>query len=282
SGMGLGVVERLIQLGWNVTILDFNPKNGKEVEQRFAPQLQYVKGNVVNYEDQANCFVQSWERWGRLDLGWTPLRLSQGIGERSNFYAPAEENPDGSPKKPDTLVMDVCLQGIVWTAYLALHYFRKNESKAGKLVFNSSLSGLYPTPAMPLYSASKSGVVALARSLGMRLKELGEPITVNAICPGCVPTPLVPQALVDALPGEHLTPMPTIVKAVEGFIDDESLRGQVAECSAHDVIFRQILPYGNEASKFVTEGWYTMPMDYSAIMQWREVKIAELEELLRS
>lgn len=69
-----------------------------------------------------------------------------------------EETSSGGPPKPDTLVIDVCLYGVVWTAYLALHFFRKNESKAGKLVMAASFAGIYPTSSAPLYSAAKHGV----------------------------------------------------------------------------------------------------------------------------
>jgi len=48
--------------------------------------------------------------------------------------------------------------GAVYSAYLALHFFRKNESKAGKFVSTSSMAGLYPAVGIPLYTAAKHGV----------------------------------------------------------------------------------------------------------------------------
>ena len=67
--MGLGVTESLVQKGWNVTIVDFNEKAGKETAEKFGSQVLFVKGNVVKYEDQVEAFVKTWEKWGRLDFG---------------------------------------------------------------------------------------------------------------------------------------------------------------------------------------------------------------------
>jgi 15-hydroxyprostaglandin dehydrogenase (NAD) len=82
----------------------------------------------------------------------------QGIGERSKFYEPKEELPEGFPPKPSTLTLEVNLLGVVYTAYLALHFFRKNTTKSGKLVMTSSASALYPSGSLALYAAAKHAV----------------------------------------------------------------------------------------------------------------------------
>lgn len=82
----------------------------------------------------------------------------KGIIDRTNFYEPAEEREDGAPVKPDTSVLDICLTAVVYSAYLALHYFRKNPDKAGKLVSTASMAGLYPSHGLPVYTSAKHGV----------------------------------------------------------------------------------------------------------------------------
>lgn len=86
------------------------------------------------------------------------LTHPKGFGDRMNFYATAEEREDGTPPRPDISVMDACLTGVVYSAYLALHYFRKNPNKSGKLVSTSSMCGLYPGEGIPLYTAAKHGL----------------------------------------------------------------------------------------------------------------------------
>ena len=82
----------------------------------------------------------------------------QGILDREDFCAPAKVSGDDSPPQPDKLVIDVDLHGVIWSSYLALHYFRKNASKAGKLAMTSSSAGIYACSEIPLYAAAKHGV----------------------------------------------------------------------------------------------------------------------------
>jgi 15-hydroxyprostaglandin dehydrogenase (NAD) len=81
----------------------------------------------------------------------------QGINERGDLYEKIADGQDW-PKQPSTLTIDVNLHGVIWTAYLALAAFRKNESKSGKLVMTASAAALYPAPQLPLYAASKNAV----------------------------------------------------------------------------------------------------------------------------
>lgn len=115
--------------------------------------------------------------------------VGQGIGDLINFYEPIATEDDAPPPKPNTMVITICLDAMVYGAYIALHYFRKNASKGGKLFFTSSMCGLYPGQDIPQYTAAKHGIVGLTRALASRLKENGEPITVNCVCPGMVNLP---------------------------------------------------------------------------------------------
>ncbi|KIW74787.1 hypothetical protein Z517_11557 [Fonsecaea pedrosoi CBS 271.37] len=290
--MGLAVVEHLVREGWNVTVVDFNEEAGKAVQQRLGGQVLFVRANVISYESVGQAFVKSWQKWGRLDFGmlalippWCPglvlwtrkkslaketlfqVHANAGFGDRIDFCAPADETASGFPAQPDKLVLEVCLDGVVWTAYLALHFFRKNPSKSGVLVSTSSLAGLYPAAPVPLYGAAKHGVIGLTRSLAKRLKEMNEPISVNCICPGLVPTPLVSQKVVEVVPKELLTPYTTITRAVQGFISDPSITGQAAECSGEDVIYRPVLPYGNYASDYIVEARFAGRVNLEEMME---------------
>lgn len=69
SGMGLAVTERLVELGWNCAIVDFNQNRGEEVKQRLGSRILFIKSNVAIYEQLSDAFVQTWKKWGRLDFG---------------------------------------------------------------------------------------------------------------------------------------------------------------------------------------------------------------------
>ena len=86
---------------------------------------------------------------------------------------------------------DRMLQVNLKTPFLISKYLipemRKN-SHGGRLIFNSSVAAKLPDPFGSAYNASKAGVLGLVRCLAA---ELGaDDITVNAICPGWVDTPM--------------------------------------------------------------------------------------------
>ena len=82
----------------------------------------------------------------------------RALETRWDFCKPVAELDNGAPPQPDLLTIDVSLVSSIWSAYLALHFFRKNACKGGKLVFTSSSAGLYPSSEMLLYGAAKHGV----------------------------------------------------------------------------------------------------------------------------
>ncbi|OQU94365.1 hypothetical protein CLAIMM_00726 [Cladophialophora immunda] len=157
SGMGLGVVEDLVQKGWNVAIVDVDARMGHSAEERLGTQVLFIRANVADYNQQAEAFSQTWAQWGRLDL----VLANAGILDRMDITAPGKEMANGAPAKPDTLAVDICLYGVIYAAYLALHYFRKNANGKGNLVFTSSQGGIYPVAMAPLYGAAKTGASQL-------------------------------------------------------------------------------------------------------------------------
>ncbi|KAJ9612021.1 hypothetical protein H2200_003616 [Cladophialophora chaetospira] len=251
SGMGLAVVEDLAAKGWNITIFDFDHEAGGKVAEKLGQQVLFIKGNVTKYEELGAAFAETWKKWGSIDFGLLSKQVfaNAGIGEHIKFYEQKEELPEGFPAKPSTLTLEVNLLGVVYTAYLALHFFRKNASKGGTLVMTSSASALYPSPGLALYSSAKHAVVGLTRSMGAALKA--EPITVNSICPGLVPTGLLPQSFSAALKAEMVTPTSTVVKAINTFLEDRTVTGQAVECSGPDLIYRPSFEPENEAARLM-------------------------------
>jgi NAD(P)-dependent dehydrogenase (short-subunit alcohol dehydrogenase family) len=84
-------------------------------------------------------------------------------------------------------VIDVNLTGAFLTAKAGIPQLR--EVGEGAMVLVSSVSGLTASPGYAAYNASKHGVIGLARTLANELAPDG--ITVNAVCPGWVRTPML-------------------------------------------------------------------------------------------
>lgn len=219
-----------------------------------------------------------------------------------DFCKPMEELENGAPPQPDILTVDVSLVSSIWSAYLAMHFFRKNFSKGGNLVFTSSSAGIYPSSEMVLYSASKHGVsllklsaarvwefpiqsdreqvVGLTRGLGKRFREKQEPIMVNAICPGLVPTPLISNELRTAVPPEVLTPISTVVSALKRIVSGDFENGEIIECSGTEIQVRPPLEYLNEAAEYIGMGKFKGLVDpsvFSAHAEKRGKRLVGME-----
>jgi NAD(P)-dependent dehydrogenase (short-subunit alcohol dehydrogenase family) len=92
------------------------------------------------------------------------------------------------------------------------------RSGGGVMLLVSSTIGLKPVPLTTVYSASKAGLISVARSLAIELASSG--IRVNAIAPGVVDTEMI--HVVRLLPGE---PPPDAVSAQRRVADQfETLR----------------------------------------------------------
>jgi NAD(P)-dependent dehydrogenase (short-subunit alcohol dehydrogenase family) len=83
--------------------------------------------------------------------------------------------------KPDLATTDINLTGQLYTASLALQTFERQDigpsGFRGKLILTASVFAYYPSRAMPLYAASKAGIVNFMRSAAQYYA--GKNITVN-------------------------------------------------------------------------------------------------------
>lgn len=104
-------------------------------------------------------------------------------------------------------------------------------------------------PQCPQYTASKYGVIGLIRASAPNF--IKENITVNAICPAFIPTNLCPPEVAARWPKEHITPMSTVTKAIDAFLADDTLTGQVVELSLGNLHFRPQHEYANESQRWM-------------------------------
>lgn len=90
-----------------------------------------------------------------------------------------------------TAMMDVNLIGVfnVWQASLA----DMKAAGSGRMIAIASTAGLKGYPYVAGYCAAKHGVIGLTRALSFELAKTG--ITVNAICPGFIETPMLERSI---------------------------------------------------------------------------------------
>ncbi|KAF2252658.1 NAD(P)-binding protein, partial [Trematosphaeria pertusa] len=252
SGIGLGVATHLYSKGYKVVIADLNPKTGEEAARSLGPDALFVQVDVASYASQARLFKRAYE-WGgnRLDF----CHANAGIDDRQLLYDPMEKeevDEEGLVKPLNTKSMQVNLEAVIQGLWLFKYYVRRSKEAGGgkgKFVATSSAAGLYFMTQNPLYTASKYGVVGFVRAAGPVMVKEG--ITVNAICPGFIPTNLCPPQILKVWPKEHITPMSTAIKAIDAFLGDDAMSGETVELSQDTIYFRKPVEWANESQKWI-------------------------------
>ncbi len=179
SGMGLTITERLAELGHHVYICARREDMLADTIKNLRGKGLEVDGTTcdVSKPEQIQAFVQSAvERYGTVDI------LVNNAG-RSGGGATAEI--------PDELWFDVIntnLNSVFLMTKAVLTTGGMQDKGWGRIINIASTGGKQGVVHAAPYSASKHGVVGFSKALGLELATTG--ITVNAVCPGFVETPM--------------------------------------------------------------------------------------------
>ena len=160
SGIGFSVAEALSKLGdWQVNIIGSNPEKGQTAAATLS-NCSFHQANVSIYEELAAVFDKVFNDSQRLDF----VFANAGIPELTDLFA--YQPSSGVPPKPGMGLLDININGAIYTSYLAVNYFRRSpESAKGSqsLLLTSSIGGLYPCMRTPVYSGSKRESIFIAR-----------------------------------------------------------------------------------------------------------------------
>ena len=163
SGIGVGVVKRLSQSGYNVAIFDVQE----------APGLV-----ALDVSDPLEC-ARAVQEVGDVDV----LVNSAGV---NGANAPLWEYPEGEFER----VLAVNLLGTYYMCKAVLPGMLGR--RRGRIVNVASIAGKEGNPNASAYSASKAGVIALTKSVGKETAKAG--IIVNCVAPAVIDTPMNAQA----------------------------------------------------------------------------------------
>lgn len=185
-GIGLGIARAFAREGANVVINDMNldsaTESAKAIEAEGGVALP-VKGNVTSKSDLDAMVAATVARFGRVDA----LVNNAGIESTPTLVEDIAESQWDR-------VLGVNLKGVFLCCQAVIPQMKRQ--KKGRIINISSLAGIRMTFfGSADYTASKHGTIGLTKHLAWELADSN--ITVNAICPGAVLTPLAQ---------EHTTP----------------------------------------------------------------------------
>ena len=186
SGIGLGIARKLAAGGANLVLNGFG--NAAEIEMLRA-ELARECGVTVAYDGadmtkpgQIEAMMKNAiARFGSVDL----LVNNAGI----QHVAPIDEFP---PDKWDSIIA-INLSSTFHTTRVALAAMK--QKRWGRIVNIASAHALVASPFKAPYVAAKHGIAGFTKAAALEVAEQG--ITVNAICPGYVRTPLVEKQIPD-------------------------------------------------------------------------------------
>ena len=216
SGIGLACAERLAADGMKVVIADLNEKAGAEHAQRLAGD--FIASDLSQRTGCKHLVDETLRKHGTLHV------LVNNAGYQ--HVSPIEEFPEDQWERMIALMLTApfLLTRYCWPAM--------KKQKWGRVVNIASIHALVASPFKVAYIAAKHGLVGLTRTAALEGGESG--ITVNAICPAYVRTPLVDNQIADQARANRMSPEDVIATimlapaAVKRLIEPAEVAGFVS------------------------------------------------------
>jgi 3-oxoacyl-(acyl-carrier-protein) reductase len=176
SGIGEATALRFAQEGAKVVIVDVNMESANSVLEKikeFNGEGLVLKADISNKDDVDAMIHNTVDHFGRLDI----LVNNAGINRDAFAKKMSEEDWD--------LVIKINLKGTFLCCQAAINAMGKQGS--GRIINTSSIGSL-GNMGQANYSASKSGVIGLTKTLALECARAK--ITVNCVAPGATLTPM--------------------------------------------------------------------------------------------
>ncbi len=194
SGIGLGIAHQLAAQGYNILFNGFGDKAEidrlvADTAKKYGVKVGYSAADLSKPEQTAAMVAQAEKEFGSVDV----LVNNAGIQHTATIQ--------DFPADKWELILAINLSAAFYAMKAVLPGMQKN--KYGRIINIASAHGLVASANKSAYVAAKHGIVGLTKVAALENAKLG--ITVNAICPGWVLTPLVQKQIDDNAKAKNIS-----------------------------------------------------------------------------
>lgn len=185
SGIGLGLAQGLAGAGMHIVLNGFGDKDEIEKERKGIEakgvKCLYHGADMTKPDEIEDLIKTAKSEFGSVDV----LVNNAGI----QHVSPVEEFPDNKWEAIISINLSSAFYATKHTVPLM------KEQGWGRIINLVSAHGLVASPFKSAYVSAKHGMIGFTKTIALEVAENN--ITVNAICPGYVKTPLVDGQIAD-------------------------------------------------------------------------------------
>ncbi|MBW8639817.1 3-hydroxybutyrate dehydrogenase [Hoeflea sp. WL0058] len=194
SGIGLAYANALAAQGANIVINGLGDageieKTRSGIASEHGVKCSYSPANMLKPDEIASMITDAENEYGSVDI----LINNAGI----QHVAPIEDFPIA---KWDAIIA-INLSSAFHTIRTAVPGMKKRGW--GRIINTASAHALVASPDKAAYVSAKHGIAGLTKTVALEVAQNG--VTVNAICPGYVWTPLVEHQIPDTMKARNMT-----------------------------------------------------------------------------